>query len=131
MSVVIVGGNERMAAQYEEICRCYGCKAKVFCKENGSLKRKMGVPDLLILFTNTVSHKMVISAMGEAKRNRIPVARTHSASSAALHEVGAVNGHDMTTEAAFAKLYYLLSRSDDPEWVKGQLGRDLRGELTE
>ena len=85
MSVVIVGGNERMAAQYEEICRCYGCKAKVFCKENGSLKRKMGVPDLLILFTNTVSHKMVISAMGEAKRNRIPVARTHSASSAALH----------------------------------------------
>lgn len=53
------------------------------------------------------------------------------ASSAALHEVGAVNGHDMTTEAAFAKLYYLLSRSDDPEWVKGQLGRDLRGELTE
>ena len=55
MSVVIVGGNERMAAQYEEICRCYGCKAKVFCKENGSLKRKMGVPDLLILFTNTVS----------------------------------------------------------------------------
>ena len=53
------------------------------------------------------------------------------ASSAALHEVGAVNGRDMTTEAAFAKLYYLLSRSDDPEWVKGQLGRDLRGELTE
>ena len=53
------------------------------------------------------------------------------ASSAALHEVGAVNGHDMTTEAAFAKLYYLLSRSDDPEWVKGQLGRDLRGDLTE
>ena len=42
-----------------------------------------------------------------------------------------MNGHDMTTEAAFAKLYYLLSRSDDPEWVKSQLGRDLRGELTE
>ena len=87
MSVVIVGGNERMAAQSEEICRCHGCKAKVFCKENGSLKRKMGVPDLLILFTNTVSHKMVISAMGESKRNRIPVARTHSASSAALHRL--------------------------------------------
>ena len=53
------------------------------------------------------------------------------ASSAALHEACAVDGRDMTTEAAFAKLYYLLSRSDDPEWVKGQLGRDLRGELTE
>lgn len=87
MSVVIVGGNERMAAQYQQICRGYGCKAKVFCKENGSLKRKMGVPDLLILCTNTVSHKMVISALGEAKRNHIPVARMHAASSAALHRL--------------------------------------------
>ena len=42
MSVVIVGGNERMAAQYEGICKEHGCKAKVFTKENGSLKRKLG-----------------------------------------------------------------------------------------
>ena len=41
MSVVIVGGNERMAAQYEGICKEHGCKAKVFTKENGSLKRKL------------------------------------------------------------------------------------------
>ena len=51
--------------------------------------------------------------------------------SSALKRAGAVSGLDMTTEAAFAKLYYLLSRSDDTEWVKSQLGRDLRGELTE
>ena len=85
MCVVIVGGNERMACQYETICREYGCKAKVFTKENGSLKRKMGCPDLLILFTNTVSHKMVISATQEAKRNNIPVTRLHSSSASALH----------------------------------------------
>ena len=42
MSVVIIGGNERMVCQYENICREYGCKAKVFAKENGSLKKKMG-----------------------------------------------------------------------------------------
>ena len=35
MSVVIIGGNERMVCQYENICREYGCKAKVFAKENG------------------------------------------------------------------------------------------------
>ena len=28
MSVVIVGGNERMVCQYEDICKCFGCKAK-------------------------------------------------------------------------------------------------------
>lgn len=87
MSVVIVGGNERMVCQYADICRHYGCKAKVFTKESGSLKKKMGCPDLLILFTNTVSHKMVISAVQEAKRNNISVVRIHTSSAAALHGV--------------------------------------------
>jgi hypothetical protein len=84
VSIVIIGGNERMVCQYEDICKNYGCKVKVFAKENGSLKKKIGVPDLLVLFTNTVSHKMVISAVGEAKRNNIPVARVHSSSATAL-----------------------------------------------
>ncbi len=84
MSVVIVGGNERMATQYENICREHGCKAKVFTKENGSLKKKMGCPDLLILFISTVSHKMVLSVTQEAKKNRIPVARVHTSSATAL-----------------------------------------------
>ena len=87
MSVVIVGGNERMECQYTDICKNYGCKAKIFTKENGSIKKKMGCPDLLILFTNTVSHKMVISASQEARRNNIPIARIHTSSAAALHNV--------------------------------------------
>lgn len=84
MSIVIVGGNERMECKYLDICKSYGCRAKVFTKENGSLKRKMGCPDLLILFTSTVSHKMVISAEQEAKRNNIPILRVHTSSAAAL-----------------------------------------------
>ena len=80
MSVVIVGGNEGMAGQYETICRKYGYKARVYTKENGALKKKLGNPDLLILFTGTVSHKMVISAAQEAKRNRIPLAWVHNSS---------------------------------------------------
>jgi hypothetical protein len=87
MSIVIVGGNERMVCQYQNICKAYGCKAKVFAKEKGSLKKKMGCPDLLILFTSTVSHKMVISASQEAKRNHVPVAHVHTSSATALHTV--------------------------------------------
>ena len=68
MSVVIIGGNERMVCQYTDICKDYGCKAKVFPKEHGSVKKKIGNPDLMILFTNTVSHKMVKTAVDEAKR---------------------------------------------------------------
>ena len=40
MSIVIVGGNERMVCQYEDICKGYGCKAKVFAKEKGAMKKK-------------------------------------------------------------------------------------------
>lgn len=87
MSIVIVGGNERMAGQYESICSEYGCKAKVFTKEKGALKKKIGNPDLLVLFTSTVSHKMVISASKEAKKNKIPVAHINSSSASALHSL--------------------------------------------
>ena len=84
LNIVIIGGNERMVCQYQDICKNYGCKAKVFPKENGSFKKKIGLPDLMILFTNTVSHKMVNCAVLEAKRNNIPVTRVHSSSVTAL-----------------------------------------------
>ena len=87
MSIVIVGGNERMVCQYQNICKNYGCKAKVFAKEKGAMKKKLGCPDLMILFTNTVSHKMVNSALQDAKKNNIPIARIHTSSAAALHTV--------------------------------------------
>ena len=81
MSVVIVGGNERMVCQYEDICKGFGCKAK------GAMKKKIGVPDLMILFTSTVSHKMVNCAVEEAKKKSIPVCRCHTSSAAALENI--------------------------------------------
>ena len=87
MSVVIVGGNERMVCQYEDICKGFGCKAKVFAKEKGAMKKKIGVPDLMILFTSTVSHKMVNCAVEEAKKKSIPVCRCHTSSAAALENI--------------------------------------------
>ena len=87
MSVVIIGGNERMERQYQQICKDYGYKAKVFTKEASSLKRKIGCPDLLILFTSTVSHSMTNCALQEAKKNGVRVARIHTSSAAALHEI--------------------------------------------
>ena len=87
MSVVIIGGNECMSCQYVDICKKHGYKAKVYTKENGSMRKKLGCPDLMILFTSTVSHKMAISALQEAKRIKVPVERVHSASAAALHGI--------------------------------------------
>ena len=80
MSVVIIGGNERMKRQYEEICEDYGCTAKVYTKEKGAIKKKIGTPDLLICFTTTVSHKMVNVAKQESKRGGFPIEHCHSSS---------------------------------------------------
>lgn len=84
MSVVIIGGNERMEQQYKEICRRHKCKAKVFTRMAGNLKTQIGQPDLIILFTSTVAHKMVHCALKEAQRHDIPVERAHSSSAKAL-----------------------------------------------
>ena len=87
MSIVIIGGNECMVCQYEKICRDYGCKAKVFAKEKGCLRKKLGNPDLMILFTNTVSHKMVRNALSETKGQDVKVVRSHTSSMSALKNI--------------------------------------------
>ena len=84
MSVVIIGGNERMVCQYADICKCHGCKAKVFAKEHGSVRKKIGCPDLLILFTSTVSHKMIRSVLDGIDEARTSVVRCHTSSGTAL-----------------------------------------------
>lgn len=87
MSVVIVGGHDRMVGQYQKICKSYRCKAKVFTQMSASMDKQMGSPDLFILFTNTVSHKMVKTAVDEAKRKKIHVVRCHTSSGAALENI--------------------------------------------
>ena len=40
MSVVIIGGHDRMVCQYKEICKAHKCKAKVFTQMSGDLKKQ-------------------------------------------------------------------------------------------
>lgn len=87
MSVVIIGGNECMVRKYKELCSEYGGSAKVFVKESGGLKNKIGRPDLLVLFTNTMSHKMLRNALNEVKNPETVIARSHSSSMSALKQI--------------------------------------------
>ena len=84
MSVVIVGGHDRMVTQYKKICKEYHCKAKVFTHMCANMSNQIGRPDLVILFTNTVSHKMVHCAVAESERNNTRIERCHSSSASAL-----------------------------------------------
>lgn len=87
MSIVIVGGHERMVNQYKRICKNYHHKVKVFTKMSADLDKQMGTPDVFILFTNTVSHKMVRCAVDEAKRSNAQLIRCHTSSNNALIDI--------------------------------------------
>jgi hypothetical protein len=87
MSVVIIGGHDRMVCQYRKICKEYNCKAKIFTQMSGNLKDQIGRPDLIVLFTNNVSHKMVKCALTEAERSNAEVVRCHTSSGNALVEI--------------------------------------------
>lgn len=87
MKVVILGGNECMERQYKDICEEYCGKAKIFIKPSGSLKNKLGRPDLMICFTGALSHKVLKCAQNEIRGMDTKVEHSRTASMAALRSI--------------------------------------------
>lgn len=71
----------------EDILICANqCKAKVYAKMTNALK-DFGSPDLIVLFTSTMSHKMLRSVMNEAKKQDLNIARCSRSSISALKDI--------------------------------------------
>lgn len=86
MSIVIVGGHDRMHCKYKEICKKYGCKCKVFTQCPANFKNQIGSPDMVVVFTGTVAHKMVSVASQQAEKTGAYIKHCHSSSGSALNE---------------------------------------------
>ena len=87
MSVVIVGGHDRMVSQDKKIGKDFHCKMKVFTQMSANLSNQIGTPDVVVLFTNTVSHKMVRCAVQEAEKCNAQIVRCHTSSQSALTQI--------------------------------------------
>lgn len=87
MSVIIIGGHDRMVRQYIDTCKNHNCKAKVFTQMPGNFKSQIGKADLMVLFTSTLSHTMMRSAVQEAKKEKIIITHSHSSSLSALTKI--------------------------------------------
>lgn len=87
MSIVVVGGHDRMAREYLNLCKKYKFKAKVFTQMKSGLNENIGNPDRIILLTDIVSHKMAQKAKKEAQRKNIPVINNHNSSLNALEKI--------------------------------------------
>lgn len=83
---MIVSGNECMVRQYKELCREYRCKVKIYPKMAGNLKN-IGMPDLVVPFTGTVSHKMIRRALEQTKGKPVRTVRCHTSSVNALRGI--------------------------------------------
>ena len=80
MSIVMVGGHDRLHKEYKGIGVKFGHKIKVYTQLPTKFDKIIGTPDVILLLINTVSHKMVNVAVKEAKRKNIPVIRCHNSS---------------------------------------------------
>ncbi|MBR7083935.1 MAG: DUF2325 domain-containing protein [Oscillospiraceae bacterium] len=87
MSIVIVGGNDRMATRYQDICKSFNFKSKVFTQMITNLENKIGFPDLMVVFTGTCSHKMLGCVRSRSEKHGIPVKHIHSSSVSALKKL--------------------------------------------
>ena len=87
MSIAIIGGNDRMAGRYRQLCEQRNCKAKVFTQLQG-IRSQIGRPDLVVVFTNTVSHKMIHTAAAALPNNGSQqIVHCHSSSLSALKKI--------------------------------------------
>lgn len=84
MSILIVGGHDRMHNEYKTVGSKYGHSIKVFTQMPPKFEKIIGRPDAIVLFTSTASHCMVNTAVKEAKKKNIPVVRCHNSSAVSL-----------------------------------------------
>ncbi|MBQ8830723.1 MAG: type I asparaginase [Oscillospiraceae bacterium] len=85
--------------------------------------------ELIPIIKSSFDHGAVIVVCSQCPQGTVSLG-TYETSSG-LKKAGAVAGHDLTTEAAVAKLYYLFSCGYSAEEVKKYMEIDLVGELTE
>lgn len=86
MSVVLVGGMKRLERHYQSEARRFGISLKI-CNslENTTVARIKGA-DVVVLFTNKVSHQAKNEAVRTAAGLGIPVRMYHSCGLCTLRE---------------------------------------------
>jgi hypothetical protein len=87
MSIVLVGGHDRMHNEYKVICSKYGHSVKIYTQMPARFDKLIGNPDGIVVLTGVVSHKMMHTALKEGKRKNIPVLRCHNAGASSFQDI--------------------------------------------
>ncbi len=87
MSAILIGGLDRLKRQYEAEAAKRGVNLKVYTGKENTVAKHLGNTDVVILFTDKVSHKARKQATSLAKARNIPLAQSHSSSVSSLGRV--------------------------------------------
>lgn len=86
MCVTLVGGMDRLKAEYMAVANQHGCRLKCVVRNERNFQEKIGAPDMLIVFTNKISHEAKRKASDIARSRKIPIKLVHSCGVSTLRE---------------------------------------------
>ena len=86
MSVVLIGGMDRLEPQYLREAERAGVELSVFTTAQNSIAAKLKHADAVVIFTNKVSHRARNGAVNAARANDIPVYMHHACGVCTLRE---------------------------------------------
>lgn len=86
MCVTLIGGMDRLHPEYMAAAREGGHSLKCISRNECNFVDKLGNPDVLIVFTNKVSHEARRKAMRVARSRKIPIQLVHSCGVSSLRE---------------------------------------------
>jgi hypothetical protein len=86
MSIVLVGGMDRLGNQYHKEAKRMGMELRIFSQSEQGMGGKIGNADAVVIFTNKVSHQARNEAVAAAKRRGIPLFMHHACGVCTLRE---------------------------------------------
>ena len=102
MSIILVGGMDRLGEQYRAEAKRRGMDIQIFRQDEEGLSAKIKNADGVVIFTNMVSHQARNRAFKTAKSRGIPVLMHHSCGVCSLGEclncLGIIGKHASATD---------------------------------
>ncbi len=86
MSVTLIGGMDRLRADYMAAAKEMGHKLRCVARNERNFQEKIGSPDMLIVFTNKISHEAKRKAAEVAKSRSVPLRLAHSCGVSTLRD---------------------------------------------